>query len=160
PDISWADMLGGWLTDGSFGKSLTPQRRSGLLEIVRGNASSMASLMSGARLVHADYKPWNLLVRDGAISGVLDWEGAYSGNSLVDLGIYLRYSDRLPPEYRDAFAAGYVEAGGQLPDNWFRLVRLTDLTNLGYFLEFRGGDEAILRDVLPLIDRTLEDFAR
>ena len=79
---------------------------------------------------------------------------------LVDFGIYLRYSHMHASSYRDGFAAGYVDAGGELPEDWFRLARVHDLVNLAYFLEFRGRDPAIPRDIVPLIEMTLADFAR
>jgi len=48
-------------------------------------------------LQHSDYKPWNLLVRDGRIAAVLDWEFAFAGPRLNDVGNFLRYSERQPP---------------------------------------------------------------
>jgi aminoglycoside phosphotransferase (APT) family kinase protein len=159
PDISWSEMLTGWVADGKAGERLGPGLKTRLLELIRDQAPRVKPLLGTNRLVHADFKPWNMLVRGGEVSGVVDWEGAYSGNPLVDLGIYLRYSDRLPPGYRDGFARGYAEAGGQLPDDWFSLARLTDLINLAFFLEFGGRDAAIVRDVVPLIETTLADFA-
>jgi aminoglycoside phosphotransferase (APT) family kinase protein len=45
-------------------------------------------------LLHLDYHPLNVLVRDGAISGVLDWTNAYGGDPRADLartGAILRF---------------------------------------------------------------------
>jgi aminoglycoside phosphotransferase (APT) family kinase protein len=159
PDISWSEMLTGWVADGNCGARLGADLQRRVLTLIRDQASHVQPLLGARRLVHSDFKPWNLLARDGTIAGVIDWEGAYSGNPLVDLGIYLRYSDSMPPEYREGFARGYVEAGGHLPDDWFHLIRLIDLINLAYFLEFTGTDPQIVRDVLPLIETTLADFA-
>jgi aminoglycoside phosphotransferase (APT) family kinase protein len=159
PNISWSQMLSGWLTDGATGSHLQPRLRDRLLAFIAHHADRVEPLNGSSRLVHADFKPWNLLVADHRVVAVLDWEMAYSGNPMTDLGIYLRYSDRLPPAYREGFAAGYRDAGGELPADWFGLARLTDLTNLLYFLEFRGSDPAVLRDVIPLIETTLTDFA-
>ena len=38
-------------------------------------------------LVHGDFWPGNLLWRDGAIAGVIDWEDALVGDPLADLAI-------------------------------------------------------------------------
>jgi aminoglycoside phosphotransferase (APT) family kinase protein len=109
-------------------------------------------------LQHSDYKPWNLLVRDGRIAAVLDWEFAFAGPRLNDIGNFIRYSDRQPPEYLTQFAAGYQVAGGTLPDDWFRLARLQDLIAVGFFFERADADPAIARDVVPLIERTVQLF--
>lgn len=45
-------------------------------------------------LVHGDFRPGNMLVQDGRISAVLDWELAHRGDPMEDLGWYLA------PNYR------------------------------------------------------------
>jgi len=70
----------------------------------------------------------------------------------------LRYSATYPPVYRDGFVSGYLEAGGHLPADWFRRARVTDLLNLGFFVAFRT-DPAVDRDITPLIETTLAEFA-
>ena len=37
-------------------------------------------------LVHGDFKPGNMLLRDGRIAGLLDWETAHIGDPVEDLG--------------------------------------------------------------------------
>ena len=101
-----------------------------------------------------------LLVRDGRIAGVLDWEFAFSGPPLNDIGIFVRHSQSLPRVYLERFARGYVEAGMPLPPDWLRLARLIDLLSLCYFLERPEDDPAVLRDIRPLIETTLAEFAR
>jgi aminoglycoside phosphotransferase (APT) family kinase protein len=152
PQISWREMLLGWFDTGNAGAQLSSDLRKRVLQLIDTSASRVTGLAAAACLVHADYKPWNLLVRDGRLAAVVDWEFAYAGNPLVDLGIYLRYSDSHPPAYRDAFANGYRDAGGSLPPDWFELARLTDLVNLGFFLEFRGADPVLIHDVTQLIE--------
>src|SRR5207302_5971459 len=59
-------------------------------------ASAMAhrhlldSVQQRRSLVHADYRLWNLLMRNEGgfwtVAGVLDWEFAFSGWPLVDVG--------------------------------------------------------------------------
>ena len=61
--------------------------------------------------------------------------------------------------YRDGFVAGYREGGGELPADWLRLARMIDLISLCYFLERPEDDPAVLRDVRPLIETTLREFA-
>ena len=155
----WADLLSGWLLGGRSGARLGPDLTGRLLRFIDDNADRMRSGANQAHLLHADYKPWNLLVRGPALAAVLDWEFAFSGSPLNDVGIYLRHSASLPPAYLDGFVLGYLEAGGELPDDWRRLARLTDLISLCYFLERPEDDPAVVRDVRPLIELTLREFA-
>ena len=161
PDVSgdWSDMLHGWLLHGRAGARLGAHLTDRLLGFIQENAQRLDPLRGQAHLLHADYKPWNLLVREHDVAAVLDREFAFSGMPLNDIGIFLRHSSRLPPAYRDGFVAGYLEAGGELPDDWPRLARMVDLISLCYFLERPEDDPAVLRDVRPLIETTLRDFA-
>jgi len=155
----WSDMLRGWLLSGRSGARLGPDLTERLLRFIADHAHRLEALRGQASLLHADYKPWNLLIRDHDIAGVLDWEFAFSGMPLNDVGIFLRHSASLPPAYRDGFVAGYREGGGELPADWLRLARMIDLISLCYFLERPEDDPAVLRDVRPLIETTLREFA-
>ncbi|MGB9182714.1 MAG: phosphotransferase family protein [Solirubrobacteraceae bacterium] len=67
----------------------------------RAGASAPAELMSAlaslelaapapsgpACIVHGDYRPANLMARDGQITGILDWEMTTTGDPACDLGI-------------------------------------------------------------------------
>ena len=156
----WSEMLNAWLLHGRSGTRLGPELTERLLLFVADNAHRMKPLGAQAHLLHSDYKPWNLLVRGPEVAAVLDWEFAFSGWPLNDIGIYLRHSASLPPAYLDGFIDGYLDAGGDLPDDWRRLARLIDLISLCYFLERPEEDPAVVRDVRPLIETTLSDFAR
>lgn len=96
-------------------------------------APELAVLKGSRRLVHADYNPKNLLATaDGRVMAVLDWEFAFSGPPLADVGNMLRFPR--PPAFTDAFVAGFREAGGDLPANWRRLSQGLDLFSLADFL--------------------------
>src|SRR5262249_33243062 len=105
PTITWSEMLCGWVDGGSAGERLQATVRHRLLGLIADHADEVESLDAHSRLVHADFTPWNLLTRDGDFAGILDWEGAYAGNPMVDIGIYLRFSDR-HPGLKEGFAAG------------------------------------------------------
>lgn len=42
----------------------------------------------GPRLVHNDYADWNILVNDGQISAVLDWDECHAGDPIADLACW------------------------------------------------------------------------
>ena len=112
----------------------------------------------GPCLSHSDYKPWNMLVRDGHIAAVLDWEFAFAGSPLNDIGNFLRYSAQQQPTYESGFVNGYRAAGGKLPDDWKRLSRMVDLISLCDFLTRADDDSTIVKDVRPLVQRTLDEY--
>jgi hypothetical protein len=63
---------------------------------------------------------------------VLDWEFAYAGSVLSDIGQILRWS---PPEvFIDAFAETYSANGGHLVEDWRRSAATFDLVNLAGLL--------------------------
>jgi aminoglycoside phosphotransferase (APT) family kinase protein len=72
--------------------------------------------------VHSDYNGKNLLVHERggcwSISAVLDWEFAFSGSPLTDIGNMLRFRTAYPACFASAFITGYREAGGNLPPDW------------------------------------------
>jgi aminoglycoside phosphotransferase (APT) family kinase protein len=155
-----ATMLDGWLVHGPSGARLGADLTARLRRFIAANTAHLDALGRQSRLQHADYKPWNLLLQaNNEIAAVLDWEFAFSGAPSNDIGIFLRYSATQPEAYRAGFVRGYLEAGGQLPPDWFRLARLNDLICLCYFLERPADDPAVVRDVRPLIEATLRDFA-
>jgi aminoglycoside phosphotransferase (APT) family kinase protein len=79
-------------------------------------------------LLHGDFKASNLHeTQDGRLL-VLDWEFAYSGPALMDVGQLLRWSP--PAAFVSGFASGYTRHGGTLPRGWRRWAEVVDLYNL------------------------------
>ena len=89
---------------------------------------------SEKNLVHADFDPANILVNkiDGLwkVSGVLDWEFAFSGSVLCDIANMLRYAHKMPHEFQDAFLKGLGDGGVILPENWRVTINLLNLLSL------------------------------
>ena len=100
--------------------------------------------------------------RDGKlrVAAVLDWEFAFSGPPLLDIGGMLRHSESLPPDFEPDFIRGFSENGGQLPPEWKKTVRLLDLINLCQFLSMPDKSDwrvAVGRDC---VRSTLERWGR
>jgi aminoglycoside phosphotransferase (APT) family kinase protein len=140
-----------------------PELAAGVLQLVEREAWRLADIWSQSQLVHADYKPWNLLVQQtGAgwrVSAVLDWEFSLAGPPLCDFGIFLRYSAGSPAEYTSGFVDGYRAAGGSVPDDVRNLARLIDLVSLWTFLERAEADRVIVGDVRPVLEETVQAFS-
>jgi len=109
-------------------------------------------------LLHADYKPANVkdLPGEGDQVLVLDWEFAWSGPALFDAGQMLRWSP--PDPFVRGFAAGYRDAGGELPRDWSERAELFDLFNLVGFLDHEEPRPRRDRDVLRRVAATLAAY--
>ena len=73
--------------------------REKTLALVWSHASELASLEDTKNLVHGDFGKRNIIVRQTAgtwtVAAVLDWEFAFSGPSLADVGHFLRLRTRV-----------------------------------------------------------------
>jgi aminoglycoside phosphotransferase (APT) family kinase protein len=84
-------------------------------------------------LVHGDLGGRNILVAPESgngshIVGVLDWEEAFFGWPLWDVGSLFRYPRRFGDAFRRNFESGYRAAGGRLPKDWWTAARWLDAT--------------------------------
>jgi aminoglycoside phosphotransferase (APT) family kinase protein len=112
-------------------------------------------------LVHGDFSRRNLLVeRLGErwkVTAVLDWEFAVSGSPLCDMGNFLRYERASRALAEPHFSAGYLHAGGTLPDDWRRLTRLVDLVALCEMLTRDQLPDAVVSELVEIVRATVED---
>ena len=129
--------------------------RDGLRAVAR-RASAVTATPTRIALVHADFNPKNLLVdpATGGVTGVLDWEFAYAGAPLGDLGNLLRFET--DPVFAAAAAGTYTERAPDVPPDWLEVARALDLYAL---LDVAGRDTtnpvvAGARDLLLATART------
>ena len=159
--------LRGWLGEmlaGRAGERLGAELTARLLRQIDRCADEAAPLAGQRALIHADYKDGNILVRrdpDGwRVTAVLDWEFAFVGASVFDLGSLLRREATLPPGFADACVAAYRAEGGFAPANWRRMTLLMDLINLCDFLNSPHPRAAMLADITALVGGTVERLER
>jgi Ser/Thr protein kinase RdoA (MazF antagonist) len=97
------------------------------LRAVAGRARDVAAGTGRTALVHADFNPKNLLVdpATGGVTGVLDWEYAFAGAPLADVGNLLRFES--DPVFGAAVAAAYVDRAPDVPPAWLEVARALDL---------------------------------
>lgn len=127
-----------------------------------------------ATLVHGDYRPANILVVDGRLSAVLDWEFAHVGDPAEDLGWYLTsyyaHEHLIDGSWSaDDFVAAYERALGSPIDRkavrfWavFCLYKLASMT-MAAQSAFVNGDNNRMGSspdfiVRPLLQNTLRDM--
>ena len=112
-------------------------------------------------LVHSDLDQGNILVRliEGkwVLAAVLDWEFAFSGSPLIDVGHFLRFERSARPLREPYFSRAFVEHGGRLPEDWRQIIRVIDLSGLCETLTHEELPRHALREMLALILATLEN---
>jgi aminoglycoside phosphotransferase (APT) family kinase protein len=110
-------------------------------------------------LVHNDFGNRNILVHQQhgswRVAAILDWELAFRGSPLLDVGHFLRYEPSSHSLREPHFSRAFIERGGKLPDNWQTLVRLIDLTGLVECLTHEQLPHDVEAELLTLIDATL-----
>ncbi|MER6778160.1 MULTISPECIES: phosphotransferase family protein [unclassified Streptomyces] len=109
-----------------------------LRDLARRGPRALAAVAGERSLVHCDFNPKNVLVQrqDGqwAVAAVLDWELAFSGSPLFDVGNMLRFAHEYPPDFTAGFVEGFRDGNGRLPVDWLRLSRTLDLFALADIL--------------------------
>jgi aminoglycoside phosphotransferase (APT) family kinase protein len=160
PEFGWHTFLHNLLERSAVRDNVGEELADRLRRFVDRHTALEEHMSFGAPVLsHSDYKPWNLLVSGSHVAAVLDWEFAFAGPPLNDIGNFLRYSSRQLAEYESGFIEGYVEGGGALQDDWRRLSRLVDLINLVDFLGRPDPTGVIVRDVQPLLEAILREYA-
>jgi fructokinase len=150
----------------TFIESPKLQQRTGtylarqLHEYIWSWAPRLANLNEDRRLVHSDFGSRNILVKcvndRWMVAAVLDWEFAFSGSPLLDVGHFLRYEKKQLPLREPWFSSGFVEGGGSLCDDWRELARAVDLTGLCASLAEPALPDDVTIEILGLIRATLE----
>lgn len=139
--IPFTDAVDGYLSHleeclsrGNAGQRLGEALTDEIRQRVEENRYLLDGEKDARSLVHADFRPANMLVREGAggweLAAVLDWEFAHSGSCIGDVGQLFRFEETLPPGFEDAFMRGAAEHGAPLPSDWKRMGRLFDLVHL------------------------------
>lgn len=149
------------LAGGRASHALSPGEQDGLRELARRVVPLLAEVAGAAQLVHADYNPKNLLAAPGpagwSVTAVLDWEFAFSGSPLADIGNMLRFGEEIPAPFAGEFIAGYQAAGGELPARWREISQALDLYALADFLTRTPGHVFITKAAAVIRERLQPD---
>jgi len=154
---SWYDML-----MGPHGRALAgPATVAEVAACVARHQPSLDELDRDPRLVHGDFRPANLLVRDGRLVAVIDWEDAMAGHWLADIGQFLRDRSEIDDDHGRSFIEGYLaEADHTLPERWKRTMALRDLVNLVQMLESSKGKPVQEAGLIGLIRSILVETSK
>jgi aminoglycoside phosphotransferase (APT) family kinase protein len=153
PFGSWYELL-----MGRAAQRLGSESAGRVRAYVAARSTMLLEIERRVTLVHGDFRAENLLVREGRLAAILDWEFAMAGHSCADLGQFVRDADLISGAPEAHFVEGYQRAAGRaLPANWKQLGRLCDLVNLLQMLD--GQDERPVQyaGLKNLIMRTLDE---
>ena len=126
PDPSWRTRMATMITDGDVWFDITPQNlrtHPEGREILHAADSALRTCdpehVRTTDIVHGDYAPENLLVHNGTIKAVIDWEQACTGDVGFDLAgtvFDIEIGDKADPDTLDAIYAAVAERVP--PDAW------------------------------------------
>ncbi len=146
------------LFDGYAGKNLGDELRNELWTYVKENRDYFPK-QEPACLVHGDFNFDNILVDydSGKVIAILDWEFAFAGSHLFDIGTFLRFE--LPVEVKKEFIKAFERYSGTfLPNNYEKMIKIQDISNLVGLINHPMETPDRLRDVKCLIQETLMNY--
>jgi fructokinase len=89
------------------------------------------------------------------VTSVLDWEFAFAGSPLADVGNLLRFADDSPPRFEAGVIDGLGGSGTELPPSWRAIAMLLDCVAQADLMARRGPDDALAGQVRALVLRRL-----
>lgn len=125
-----------------------------VFRVLRSEKQRLAEVDADTSLVHGDFNPTNILIRDGTVSGVLDWEYCHVGTPYMDIGNLLRHT---VAKYHSRIKSGLQAAGMYLPKDWRKRAQLVDLTSHLEFLSSTRSN-AFKRQCVVRVKRFLRTF--
>lgn len=134
-----------------------------LWRLLEASAVRLLALDRITCLVHGDFGGRNILVApadDGnwRISGLIDWEKSFLGTAMGDVGRLFRYPRRYSDNFLRRFELSYCEAGGVLPVDWRRIVRLLDASQLVAILNEEKELPVVFAECRALVEGVIEDW--
>ena len=157
-DASLVAVVEELTSDARFRQRVDEPLRARLHAFLRATESFHA-VTGPPTLVHGDFNSPNIFVHQvggrWSVAAILDWEFAFAGSILCDVGNMLRYERADRPRYEPHFSRGLADGGWPLPDEWFLRARLADLPALCELLARDDVPDAIVAELLDLLRGTI-----
>ena len=132
-----------------------PQKMAKLLPRLADWSSQTAELQEQCGLVHGDFNNRNSIVNrvDGRwkVTGILDWELAFSGSPLWDAARFICYEQATRPCREPHFSNGFREGGGQLPEDWSSFARKINALSAAQSLNSADLPEHFVPELCELV---------
>jgi aminoglycoside phosphotransferase (APT) family kinase protein len=127
--------------------------------IVKQNENSLDELDKDIRLVHGDFQVTNILIKDGNLSGILDWEFSMAGHPIADIGQFFRYEEYLNNNLIQVFEDEYNRNSDyKLIHNWYKLSKLRDLISLIQLIDTKDNMPIKHTYIKRLIIKIISEF--
>jgi aminoglycoside phosphotransferase (APT) family kinase protein len=157
-DASLAQVVDQFAASPLFRQRVESGLLTRILDLVRAHDGRPAGSEDDVSLVHGDFNSPNILVREGRgswrVAAILDWEFAFAGPMLCDIGNMLRYERPGQSRYEPHFSRGLVDGGWNAPADWFLRARLADLPALCELLTRDDVPDEIVAELCDLLDAT------
>jgi aminoglycoside phosphotransferase (APT) family kinase protein len=111
-------------------------------------------------LVHGDFNNRNTLLRRQGdrwrVTGILDWELAFSGSPLWDVARFVCYERKVRPCREPYFSDGFRNGGGKLPGDWNEFSRVVNAVTAAQSLGRLDLSEHFVPDLCRLLATILD----
>ena len=155
PLISWYENFMGDRAQNRLGKNIIDKINS----IVKDNRKILTELDQDIRLVHGDFQGTNILIKDGKLGGILDWEFVMAGHPLSDIGQFFRYEEYFNKKLVQVFEDEYNKNSSyKLIDDWYKVSKLRDLVNLIQLIDSKENMPNKYANIKMIVINILKQF--
>ena len=155
PFETWYDLFLNDDTERRLGNDLTRRIRRHLAT----STELLDQIKERIALIHSDFRPANIMVRDGSLVGILDWEFSGVDHTITDIGQFIRIEEQIGPLQEKPFIEAYQgNALNPLPENWRTLARLRDLVNLLQKMSSKEDSIPMHQHMRLMIERTVQEW--
>lgn len=154
PPISlWYDFF----LNNRAGERLGADIRSRIYRVLRKNDDLLGLMTKNFVFSHGDFRPSNIMVKDGKLAGIFDWENALSAPDYFDIGQFIRYEEQISEQNEKSFIYGYNKISeNPVHENWKKISKLMDLANILSLLNNEEEKQNLFMDMKNLIQRTID----
>ncbi len=130
-DVPLFEMWYQYFLDNPTVRALTGvELRERIQRLILDKQEFISEIDSYKSFIHGDFRPANILIDEHDQLFFVDWEDAWWGHSIADIGQFLRYRKFFNDTHINLFEQTYnTFADKKLPDNWLELCLFRDLVN-------------------------------
>ncbi len=153
PILSWYDFF----INNRAGIRLGSKVKDDLVQCLKANNDLLEEMTSKFVFSHGDFRPSNIMVKDGTLVGILDWEFALSAPAYFDIGQFIRYEEQMIGNSQSSFINAYNKSSGiNLTKEWKKIAKLMDLANILSLLDNEEEKPNLFADMVNLTQKTIE----
>ncbi len=156
PFHTWFDLfLDNEYTSRRLGNNMVNR----IKKLVHESQNQLREIDKHQSFIHCDYRPANMILDNKGRVYIVDWEYSGLGHTLADVGQFFRYDECFQERDMLHFELTYNQyAKVLLPPNWYNLAKLRDLINPLQMLGTKQNLPHKFKDLLNIINNTLNYF--